>query len=59
MIIKIDTENRQVLHNGKIIPIDPFVALSMAPIGSMIEVIEELNEDSIVTLKMTMPEGNQ
>ena len=59
MIIKVDIENKRILHNGKIIPIDPFVALSMAAVGAKIEVIEELDENAVVTLKITMPEGNQ
>lgn len=59
MIIKIDTENQRILHNGKIIPINPFTALAMGAVGTRIEIIEELNEDSVVTLKLTMPEGNQ
>jgi hypothetical protein len=55
MLVKVDVENKKVLHNGKIIDIDLFTAMSMAPAGTSIEVIEELDENSVVTVKIHLP----
>jgi hypothetical protein len=52
--VTIDTENKTIIHNGKVIHVDPIYAVAMAPIGTQIEVIA--NDNGIVTLKLHIPE---
>lgn len=57
MIVMIDTKKKKIFHNGKEIPLDPFVALELAPVGTRLEVIENYDEtDSHVSLKLHIPE---
>ena len=52
----IDTKKKKIFHNNKEIPLDPFVALEMAPVGTTLEVVENYDEnDTHVSLKMFIP----
>jgi hypothetical protein len=54
MEVTIDTTTQRILHNGKVISLDPFVAASIAPVGTTIEVLE--SDGAIVHLKVHVPE---
>lgn len=57
MQIVIDTKLKKIFHNKKEIPIDPFVALEMAPVGTKLEIITNYdNDDSHVSLMINIPE---
>jgi hypothetical protein len=55
MIVTLDTSTRQIIFNGKMIDVDPIYAFALAPTGTIIEVLG--NENSLVTLKLTVPPG--
>ncbi len=57
MIIKIDTANRHLIYDDKILHVDLFAALAMAQVGHKIEVIQ-IGTDAVVTVKLTM-ESNE
>lgn len=54
MEVTIDTTTQRILHNGKVIALDPFVAASIAPVGTRIEILE--TDGGIVKLKLFVPE---
>lgn len=53
MIVTLDTANKQIIYNGKLIDVDPIFAFAIAPAGTIIEVIG--NDNNLVTLKLTVP----
>jgi hypothetical protein len=55
MILKVDTINKVIVYNEKLIPVDLFVSLKLAPLGSGLEVIEAAGPDGIVTVKLIIP----
>jgi hypothetical protein len=53
MIITLDTTKKQIIFNGKMIDVDPMYAFTLAPEGTIVEVIG--NVGGLVTLKLTVP----
>ncbi len=53
MVITLDTAKKQIIFNGKMIDVDPMYAFTLAPEGTIVEVIG--NAGGLVTLKLTVP----